>query len=105
MQFKERHLRIIDNLMSTLRRCKLPEPTGEEMMAFTESFYFLIELKKSAEQSVTQAAASPILPVQAATDETAKLAIVEPAQAEVAPLEASPVKKSKTKKKPEENDQ
>lgn len=105
MQFKERHLRILDNLMSTLRRCKMPEPTGEEMLAFTESYYFLIELKKSAEQSVTQASAPPIVPVEVATDETAKLAIVEPAQAEATPLEASPVKKSKTKKKPEENDQ
>lgn len=102
MQFKERHVRVIDNLMTTLRRCKLPEPTGEEMLAFTESYYFLIELKKSVEQSVTQPPISPIPSTQASTDETAKLAIIEPMQSE--PTPEATVKKPRVKKK-QENDQ
>lgn len=102
MQFKERHLRILDNLMSTLRRCKISEPSGEEMLAFTESYYFLIELKKSIELSATPPAPSSIQPTPVATDETAKLAIIEPSQSG----DSSPatLKKPKTKKKLEEND-
>jgi hypothetical protein len=47
MDFNEKHLNTIDNLLKFLPRCRPPEDaTLEESFVFAQSYYFLYDLKK-----------------------------------------------------------
>ena len=48
MEFNEQQLQALDNLMKFLRRCQLPDATGEEYLAFSQSYYFLYDLKQKS---------------------------------------------------------
>lgn len=44
MQFTERHERGLDNTLKTLRRCQVPDITGEEMLAFSAGYVVIQEI-------------------------------------------------------------
>lgn len=54
MQFSEKHEKALDNVLKTLRRCQVPEITGEEMLAFTSGYVVVQEIynfiKKNLEE-------------------------------------------------------
>lgn len=63
MQFTEKHERALDNVLKTLRRCQVPEITGEEMLAFTSGYVVVQEIhafikKLLDEQKARQALAA-----------------------------------------------
>ena len=52
MQFGERQRIIVDNLIKIMRRSKLTEVEGAEMLAFSEAFYFLHDLNFHIENEI-----------------------------------------------------
>jgi hypothetical protein len=55
MDFNEKHLNTIDNLLKFLPRCRPPEDsTLEESFVFAQSFYFLFDLKKAMIEDINR---------------------------------------------------
>ena len=52
MQFNQKHQIIVENLMKIMRRSKLTEVEGVEMLAFSEAFYFLNDLNYHIENEI-----------------------------------------------------
>jgi len=90
MKFEKRHIATVDNLLKTLRRCQIPGITGEEMVAFTQGFYFLLELKNHIDQQTQPV--NQVLQSAAPKVETTPIKQPEPPAEE----KAKPKKKAKS---------
>ncbi len=85
MEFSEKHVATIDNLLRTLLRCQLPEANGEEYLAFAQSYYFLHDLKTHVAKAIEEQKRV----------QTASQQLAEPTP----PVISNPTKNKKSKKK------
>ena len=79
MKFEEKHLTTCSNLRKILLRCNLPEANGEEMIGFSQAFYFIMDLEKHIVEELEKAKATE--------------------QALISPLPSEPVKNGKVPKR------
>lgn len=55
MEFNEKHLNTIDNLLKFLPRCRPPADSSlEESFVFAQSYYFLFDLKKAIVEDINR---------------------------------------------------
>jgi len=62
MELNEKQVRILGNLLSTLLRCQIPDITGQEMIAFSEGYHFLYQLKKTVDSQIEEKQKNKLTP-------------------------------------------